>query len=154
MNDFFRTLLFPNSYRCGAGVKPSDYQVEVREFDTRTRHLFFFFLFFLPFFSSMGGGVLCMYVSSVCMFLFFFTHHQPVITTCSWGSVGPLPCVPGTFVDYAFLFFLLSASVYHIRTTSYQLVCTWYEPDPKIRICRYLMYQGYIPPPKKEQKAS
>ena len=28
--------------------------------------------------------------------------------------------------------------MYHIRTTSYQLVCTWYEPDPKIRICRYL----------------
>ena len=25
--------------------------------------------------------------------LFFFaTHHPPVITTCSWGSVGPLPC--------------------------------------------------------------
>ena len=49
-------------------------------------------LFFLPFlfplfFFSMGGGVLCMYVP-----FFFATHHPPVIITCSWGSVGPLPC--------------------------------------------------------------
>ena len=35
----------------------------------------------------MGGGVLCMYVP-----FFFATHHPPVITTCSWGSVGRLPC--------------------------------------------------------------
>ena len=39
-----------------------------------------------------------------------------------------------------------------IRTTSYQLVCTWYEPDPKIRICRYLCTRA-ASPPKKEQKA-
>ena len=84
----------------------------------------------------------------VCSFFIFATHHPPVITTCSWGSVGPLPCVPGTFVDYAVLFFLLSASVYHIRTTSYQLVCTWYEPDPKIRICRYLCTRAKSPKKK------
>ena len=32
--------------------------------------------------------------------------------------------------------------MYHIRTTWYQLVCTWYEPAPKIRICRYLCNVG------------
>ena len=68
-------------------MKQSDYPVKVRDFDTRTRHLFFILLFFIFFFFffSMGGGVLC----RLCMFLFFFsTHHPPVITTCSWGSVG------------------------------------------------------------------
>ena len=65
-------------------VKPSDYQVKVREFDTW--HLFFFSLFFVfrfysplffsLYFFSMGGGVLCMYVPFFCA-----THHPPVITT-------------------------------------------------------------------------
>ena len=42
--------------------------------------------------------------------------------------------------------------MYHIRTTWYQLVCTWYEPAPKIRVCRYLRTRA-TPPPKKEQNA-
>ena len=49
--------------------KIEGYEVEVREFDTSTRHLFFLFpLFFFSFFFSMGGGVLSMY------FLFFLQH--------------------------------------------------------------------------------
>ena len=41
--------------------------------------------------------------------------------------------------------------MYHIRTTSYQLVCTWYEPDPKIRICRYLCTRATSPPKKRTE---
>ena len=41
--------------------------------------------------------------------------------------------------------------MYHIRTTSYQLVCTWYEPDPKIRICRYLCTRATSPPQKRTE---
>ena len=33
-------------------------------------------------------------------------------------------------------------------TTSYQLVCTWYEPAPKIRICSYLCTRATSPPQK------
>ena len=40
--------------------------------------------------------------------------------------------------------------MYHIRTTSYQLVCTWYEPDPKIRICRYLCTRATSPKKRTE----
>ena len=47
---------------------------------------FFFSPFFFPFF-FLHGRWCPLYV-----FPFFFaTHHPPVITTCSWGSVGPLP---------------------------------------------------------------
>ena len=38
--------------------------------------------------------------------------------------------------------------MYHIRTTWYQLVCTWYEPAPKIRICTYLCTRATSPPQK------
>ena len=49
---------------------------------------FFFPFFFFPFFSPWEVVSSVLYV-----FPFFFaTHHPPVITTCSWGSVGPLPC--------------------------------------------------------------
>ena len=72
----------------------------------------------------------------------------------------PHQVVPGTFVDYAYLFFLLSASGgwvkikldLHLRTRVGYVLCTtyvqprissyvpgtWCEPDPKIRICRSL----------------
>ena len=82
-------MLFPNSCRCGVGgetIRPSSQSSRVR--CPYSTPLFFFpFFFFSFFFFSMGGGVLCMYVP-----FFFATHHPPVITTCSWGSVGPLPC--------------------------------------------------------------
>ena len=57
-------------------MKPSDYPVKVREFDTRHLFLFFscfffVFVFFLYFF-SMGGGILCMYV------LLFLCNTPPV----------------------------------------------------------------------------
>ena len=43
--------------------------------------------------------------------------------------------------------------MYHIRTTWHQLVCTWYEPAPKIRICRYLCTRASLhPPPKKNRR--
>ena len=35
--------------------------------------------------------------------------------------------------------------MYHIRTTWYQLVYTWYEPAPKIRICRHLRTRATSP---------
>ena len=58
-------------------------------------------------------------------------------------SVGclhvPHQVVPGTFVDYAF------------RTTWYQLVCTRYEPAPKIRICRYLCTRATSPQKKRTE---
>ena len=60
---------FPINAAVAQGVKPSDYQVKVREFDTRSWYLFFFFPFFFSiFFFSMGGGVLSMYVP------FFFIY--------------------------------------------------------------------------------
>ena len=42
--------------------------------------------------------------------------------------------------------------MYHIRTTWYQLVCTWYEPAPKTRICRYLCTRATSPPKKKNRR--
>ena len=71
-------------------MKPSDYQVEVREFDTRTGHLFFLFsLFFFLFFSSMGGGVLCMYVPFFFSVAVFGLEH--LISYCNYTkrSFGP-----------------------------------------------------------------
>ena len=41
--------------------------------------------------------------------------------------------------------------MYHIRTTWYQLVCTWYEPAPKIRICRYFCTRATSPPQKRTE---
>ena len=79
----------------------------------RARHLFFFFPFFF-----LHGRWCPLYV---CSFFFLATHHPPVITTCSWGSVGPLPCVPGTFVDYLVCFSLFSSFSLHVPHT-YNLV--------------------------------
>ena len=44
--------------------------------------------------------------------------------------------------------------MYHIRTTWYQLVCTWYKPAPKIPICRYLCTRATSPPKKKTEGLS
>ena len=38
-----------------------------------------------------------------------------------------------------------------VRHHAYQLVCTWYEPDPKIRICRYLCTRATSPPQKRTE---
>ena len=91
-------------------------------------------------------------------------------------SVGclhvPHQVVPGTFVDYAFFFFLLSASGgwvkikldLHLRTRAGYVLCTTYV-QPRIssyvpgmsRLPRYVYVGTYVPglhpPPKKEQKA-
>ena len=88
-------------------------------------------------------------------------------------SVGclhvPHEVVPGTFVDYAFLFFLLSASGewvkikldLHLRTRVGYVLCTTYV-QPRIssyvpgmsRIPRYVYVGTYVPglhpPPQKE----
>ena len=68
-------------------MKPSDYQVEVREFDTRTGHVFFFFF---PFFFSLHGRWCPLYVCS-----FFFSVAvfglEHVISYCNYTkrSFGP-----------------------------------------------------------------
>ena len=41
--------------------------------------------------------------------------------------------------------------MYHIRTTWYQLVCTWYEPAPKIRLCRYFCTRATSQKPKRTE---
>ena len=41
--------------------------------------------------------------------------------------------------------------MYHIPTTWYQLVCTWYQPALKIRICRYLCTRATFPPQKRTE---
>ena len=80
-------MLFPTSYRCSVGGKT----IRLSSQSSRVGYsapLFFFYRFFLflVFFSFFSPWEV---VSYVCMFLFFFaTHHPPVITTCSWGSVG------------------------------------------------------------------
>ena len=38
-----------------------------------------------------------------------------------------------------------------VRHHAYQPVCTWYEPDPKIRICRYLCTRATSPPKKRTE---
>ena len=69
-------ICLPAHAAVAQGVRPSDYEVEVREFDSSTRHLFFFFpLFFSPFFFSMGGGVLCMYFLFFCNTPPICDHH-------------------------------------------------------------------------------
>ena len=84
-------MLFTNSCRCSVGGET----FKLSSQSSRFRYpystplffwfLFFFFFFFFFCFSFSPWEV----VSYVCMFLFFFaTHHPPVITTCSWGSVG------------------------------------------------------------------
>ena len=73
-------------------MKPSDYEVDVREFDTRDRHVFFFFsLFFFLFFSSMGDGVLCMHVP---FFLQHFERSEFLIATCSKEKADRLSGCP------------------------------------------------------------
>ena len=68
-------------------MKPSDYEVEVREFDTRTRHLFFFLpLFFSPCFFSPWEVV-----SSLCMFL--FERSEFLVSTSKKKKLAVCVCV-------------------------------------------------------------
>ena len=77
----------PNSCRCSVGGETirlsSRSSSSIPVLGTS---FFFFHFFFCPFF-FLHGRWYPLYVP-----FFFATHHPPVITTCSWGSVGPLPC--------------------------------------------------------------
>ena len=78
-------MLFPNSCRCSVGGET----FRLSSQSSRFRYPYSAPLFFLPFFFFTFSFSPWEVVSYVCMFLFFFaTHHPPVITTCSWGSVG------------------------------------------------------------------
>ena len=77
-------MLFPNSCRCSVGGETFRLSSQSSRFRYPYSAPLFFFSFFFFSFSFSPWEV----VSYVCMFLFFATHHPPVITTCSWGSVG------------------------------------------------------------------
>ena len=73
-------MLFSNSCRCSVGGET----IRLSSQSSRVRYsapLFFSFFF-------LHGRWCPLYVCS----FFFATRHPPVITTCSWGSVGRLPC--------------------------------------------------------------
>ena len=77
-------MLFTNSCRCSVGGETIRLSSQSSRFRYPYSAPLFFFSFFFFAFLFLHGRWCSMYVC----FFFFLQHTPPVITTCSWGSVG------------------------------------------------------------------
>ena len=76
---------FPINAAVAQGVKPSDYQVKVREFDTRSWYLFFFFPFSFFLFFFFHGRWCPLYV---CSFFLYICMCSKIITRRLHGGLA------------------------------------------------------------------